>query len=57
MKNLFMKRLMFIKLEYLFDRIVYFKNKEDPRENYNALSALAELYEILSIEVILKLNL
>ena len=38
----------FLKLEYLFDRIVYFKNKEDPRENYNALSALAELYEILS---------
>tara|TARA_B100001564_G_scaffold150858_1_gene126840 strand:- start:386 stop:1159 length:774 start_codon:yes stop_codon:yes gene_type:complete len=38
----------FLKLEYLFDRIFYFKSKEDKRDNYNALSAFSELYEILS---------
>ena len=38
----------FLKIEYLFDRIFYFKNKEDRKDNYNALLALAQLYEILS---------
>ena len=38
----------FLKIEYLFDRIYYFKSKEDKRENYTALMALNDLYEILS---------
>jgi cell division protein ZapD len=38
----------FLKIEYLFDRIYCFKNKEDKRESYTALVALNELYEILS---------
>ena len=38
----------FLKLEYLFDKIYYFKGKEDKRDNYNALIALNELYEILA---------
>ena len=38
----------FLKLEYLFDRIYHFKSKEDKRENYTALVALYDLYEILS---------
>ena len=38
----------FLKIEYLFDRIYCFKNKEDKRESYTALMALNELYEILS---------
>ena len=38
----------FLKIEYLFDRIYYFKGKEDKRDNYTALIALYDLYEILS---------
>tara|TARA_B100001564_G_scaffold251916_1_gene214105 strand:- start:871 stop:1644 length:774 start_codon:yes stop_codon:yes gene_type:complete len=38
----------FLKIEYLFDRIFYFKNKEDRKDNYNALLALSQLYEILA---------
>ena len=38
----------FLKIEYLFDRIYCFKNKEDKRESYTALVALNELHEILS---------
>ncbi len=38
----------FLKIEYLFDKIYYFKSKEDKRENYNALLAFGELYEMLS---------
>lgn len=38
----------FLKIEYLFDRIFYFKSKEDRMDNYNALLALSQLYEILA---------
>ena len=38
----------FLKIEQLFDRIYYFKSKEDKRDNYTALIALYDLYEILS---------
>ncbi len=38
----------FLKLEYLFNKIYHFKSKDDKRDNYNALLALGELYEILS---------
>ena len=38
----------FIKIEFLLNKIYYFKGKDDKSENYIALLALCELYEILS---------
>ena len=38
----------FIKLEFLFNKLFYFKHKENKNDNYIALLALCELYEILS---------
>ena len=38
----------FIKIEFLFNKLFYFKNKENKNDNYIALLALCELYEILS---------
>jgi len=38
----------FIKIEFLLNKIYYFKGKDDRSENYIALLALCELYEILS---------
>ena len=38
----------FIKIEFLLNKIYYFKGKDDKGENYVALLALCELYEILS---------
>ena len=38
----------FIKIEFLLNKIYYFKGKDDKNENYTALLALCELYEILS---------
>ena len=38
----------FIKLEFLFNKLFYFKHKENKHDNYIALLALCELYEILS---------
>ena len=38
----------FLKIEHLFDRIYYFKSKEDKRDNYIALLAFSELHEILA---------
>ena len=38
----------FLKIEYLFNKIYYFKDKEDKRDNYNALLAFGELHEMLS---------
>ena len=38
----------FIKIEFLLNKIYYFKGKDDKGENYTALLALCELYEILS---------
>ena len=37
----------FIKLEFLFNQIHYFKNKEDGRDNYISLISMSNLYEIL----------
>ena len=38
----------FIKIEFLLNKIYYFKSKDNKSENYIALLALCELYEILS---------
>mgnify|MGYP006164289361 FL=1 len=38
----------FIKIEFLLNKIYYFKSKDNKSENYVALLALCELYEILS---------
>ena len=38
----------FIKIEFLFNKLFYFKHKENKNDNYIALLALCELYEILS---------
>jgi len=38
----------FIKIEFLFNKLFYFKHKENKHDNYIALLALCELYEILS---------
>ena len=38
----------FIKIEFLFNKLFYFKHKENKQDNYIALLALCELYEILS---------
>ena len=38
----------FIKIEFLLNKIYYFKGKDSKSENYMALLALCELYEILS---------
>ena len=38
----------FIKIEFLFNKLFYFKQKENKNDNYIALLALCELYEILS---------
>ena len=38
----------FIKIEFLLNKIYYFKDKDNKSENYVALLALCELYEILS---------
>ena len=38
----------FIKIEFLLNKIHYFKGKDDKSENYIALLALCELYEVLS---------
>ena len=38
----------FIKIEFLLNKIYYFKGKEDKNDNYVALLSLCELYEILS---------
>tara|TARA_Y100000741_G_scaffold195764_1_gene148808 strand:- start:2072 stop:2839 length:768 start_codon:yes stop_codon:yes gene_type:complete len=38
----------FIKIEFLFNKLFYFKNKENKNDNYISLLALCELYEILS---------
>ena len=38
----------FIKIEFLLNKIYYFKGKEDRNDNYVALLSLCELYEILS---------
>jgi cell division protein ZapD len=38
----------FIKIEFLLNKIYYFKSKDDKSENYIALLAFCELYEILS---------
>ena len=38
----------FIKIEFLLNKIYYFKGKDDKGENYTALLALCELYENLS---------
>ena len=38
----------FIKIEFLLNKIYYFKGKENKSENYISLLALCELYEILS---------
>ena len=37
----------FIKIEFLLNKIYYFKGKEDRNDNYVALLSLCELYEIL----------
>lgn len=37
----------FIKLELLFNKIIYFKDKDYKYENYSALTTFSELYEIL----------
>ena len=37
----------FIKIEFLLNKIYYFKSKDNKSENYIALLALCELYEIL----------
>ena len=37
----------FIKIEFLLNKIYYFKSKDNKSENYVALLALCELYEIL----------
>ena len=37
----------FIRIESLFKKILYFKNKDDRRENYIAVLSLCELHEIL----------
>ncbi len=37
----------FIKLELLFNKIIYFKDKDYKYENYSALATFSELYEIL----------
>ena len=36
-----------IKLEFLFNQIHYFKNKEDSYDNYISLLSMSNLYEIL----------
>jgi len=38
----------FIKIEFLLNKIYYFKGKDNKSENYISLLALCELYEILS---------
>ena len=38
----------FIKIEALFNKIIYFKDKEDRNESFVALQLLCELYELLS---------
>ena len=38
----------FIKIEFLFNKLFYFKHKENKNDNYIALLALCELYGILS---------
>ncbi len=38
----------FIKIEFLFNKLFYFKDKENKNDNYIALLALCEIYEILS---------
>ena len=38
----------FIKIEFLLNKIYYFKDKDNKSENYVSLLALCELYEILS---------
>ena len=38
----------FIKIEFLLNKIYYFKSKDNKSENYVALLALCELYEVLS---------
>ena len=38
----------FIKIEFLLNKIYYFKGKENRNDNYVALLSLCELYEILS---------
>lgn len=38
----------FIKIEFLLNKIIHFKGKENKSENYISLSAFSELYEILS---------
>ncbi len=38
----------FIKIEFLLNKIYYFKSKDNKSENYIALLAFCELYEILS---------
>ena len=38
----------FIKIEAIFNKIIYFKDKEDRNESFVALQLLCELYELLS---------
>ena len=38
----------FIRVESLFQKLFYFKSKENPLESYVALQSLCEIYEILT---------